>query len=62
MAHSEADRPRRREATGGFLTADQIPDHTPLLTCRCGGRYLDYPAGQESHRTVFGHSPVEGGR
>jgi hypothetical protein len=31
--------------------------NTPLLACRCGGKYLNDEPGWAAHLTVFGHSP-----
>jgi hypothetical protein len=37
--------------------AYQPAEGTPLLACRCGGRYLDDREGRQAHDTVFGHNP-----
>lgn len=34
------------------------PEDAPPRFCTCGSVYLDYEAGREAHRAVFGH-PAE---
>jgi hypothetical protein len=51
---------RRRDAHEPADWADlayQPAEGTPLIACRCGGRYLNDPEGRGSHQVVFGHRP-----
>lgn len=59
------DQPRRRKkmSTAEPVQPSPMPpaDATTILCTRCGGHYLDYPAGHEAHKAVFGHQPLIGG-
>jgi hypothetical protein len=47
----------RHEQLADWAAAYQPAEGTPLLACRCGGRYLDDEPARDAHRAVFGHIP-----
>lgn len=42
----------------GYATGPPPPAGV-MRRCACGAAYRDHPGGHDSHKTVFGHRPIE---